>query len=217
MRARAAIRAAALVVGAALAVLGAAAIRVVWQGRSALAEGDAARAAGDVHRAIDGWRAAARHYVPLAPHVDEAYGRLAQVARAADQANDPGTALAAWRAIRSASRATTGLTTPAADLAAEADRRIVAIMAVDPESTTAAGATEDAREAWHSAVLAQVPGPSFGMAALAALGLLVWVGGLVWFGRRGVTAAGVNRRQTALSLGVVVVGAALWSIALIVA
>lgn len=225
------VRTALVVVGIVVAILGAAALRVVWQGRSALAEGDAARARGDVAAAIDHWRAAARHYLPVAPHVDAAYDRLATTARAAETAGDPATALAAWRGIRSASRATRGLTTPGSELAAEADRRIAALMAADPDGSPAAGDTPAAREAWHAARLAVVPGPSLGMTLIAALGLAGWLAGLLLFARqrrlrRPVdtsgrfapgTADGVNRRQAVVALALIVAGAATWSIGLLAA
>jgi len=98
------LRAALVGAGIAIAIVGAAAIRMVWLGRAALADGDAARKRGDLPAAIDAWRAAARDYLPFAPHVDAAYDRLATAAREAETAGDPATALAAWRAIRSASR-----------------------------------------------------------------------------------------------------------------
>jgi hypothetical protein len=192
-------------VGIAVAIAGAAAIRVMWQGHTAAAAGDAARAAGDVDGAIAHWRDAARHYLPFAEHVDHAYAQLATTARAADAAGDPAVALAAWQAIRSASRATSGLTTPAGDLAAEADRRIAALRAADPLASPAAGATPAAREAWHAAQLAARAAPSPALAALAALGLALWIGGLVWFARR----------PAAVRLAAVAAGAALWSIAMI--
>jgi hypothetical protein len=199
------IRTIVIALGVVAALAGAASIRVVVLGRSALADGDAARKRGDLPAAIDAWRAAARHYLPFAPHVDTAYRRLSTLARDAEAARDSATALAAWRAIRSASRATDGLVTPAADLAAEADRRIAALMATDPEGSSAAGATPDDRTAWHAGKLAESPGPGLGLVLLAGLGVLAWIAGLVWFAREG---------RVLVSLGLAVGGAAMWTIGL---
>ena len=63
----------------------------------------------------------------------------------------------------------------------------------------------------------RIPGPSLGMTLFAALGLAGWVAGLLLFGRRGVTADGVNRRQALVALGLIVAGAATWSIGLLAA
>jgi hypothetical protein len=202
------IRSLVIALGVVVALAGAASIRVVWLGRDAVADGDAAHERGDLPAAIDAWRAAARHYLPLAPHVDTAYRRLATLARTAETARDPATALAAWRAIRSASRATAGLITPAAELAAEADQRIAALMAADPEGSPAAGATDDVRIAWHAGKLAESPGPGLGLTLLAGLGLLAWIAGLLWFVRGG---------REVVSLVVAVAGAGLWTIGLYVA
>ena len=193
-------------VAIAVALAGAAAIRMVWLGRAALADGDAARKRGDVPAAIDAWRAAARDYVPFAPHVATAYDRLATTAREAEAANDPGTALAAWRAIRSASRATSGLVTPAEELAAQADRKIAALMAADPDASLVAGATAPARTAWQAARLEPVPGPGLGLILIAGLGVVVWVAGMVWLVRR--------RGKPWVPVGVALAGAALWMIGL---
>lgn len=203
------LRAALIGVAIAVAIAGAAAIRMVWLGRAALADGDAARKRGDVAAAIDAWRAAARDYLPFAPHVDAAYDRLATAARDAEVTGDADTALAAWRAIRSASRATAGLVTPAEELAAEADRKIAILMAGDPDASLVAGATAPARTAYHAARLAPVPGPGLGMILIAGLGVAGWVAGLVWLVRR--------RAKPWVPVPPVVaaiVGAALWMIGL---
>ena len=63
-----------------IAVLGALAIRVVIEGRGAIADGDAALAAGRPLDAIRAYEGAARWYLPFAPHVDAAYGKLRALA-----------------------------------------------------------------------------------------------------------------------------------------
>src|SRR5690606_37555849 len=86
--------------------------RALWQGKSALAEGDAALSNGEKDQAISRWRRAARWYVPGASHVDDAYDRLETLARQAEAQGDIDTALAAWRGIRSSIMATRSFYTP---------------------------------------------------------------------------------------------------------
>jgi hypothetical protein len=104
----------------ALAVIGVIGLRAVLAGRSALADGDDWMLRGKPAEAIRSYEAAARWYVPLAPHVDAAYKKLRALTGTPD-------ALLAWRAIRSAARATRSLWQPhAADLA-DADAHIAAL------------------------------------------------------------------------------------------
>jgi hypothetical protein len=101
-----------VVVALILAGLGALAIRVVLEGRDALADGDQALAEKRPGDALAAWERAARWYLPGAPHVDEAYDRLREVARRDHN-------LMAWRAIRSAALATLRRWPPDADDLAE--------------------------------------------------------------------------------------------------
>ncbi|MBV8758917.1 MAG: hypothetical protein JO257_16640 [Deltaproteobacteria bacterium] len=155
-----------------LAVLGALAIRIVVEGRAALGTGSDWVLRGKPLEAIASYEDAARWYLPLAPHVDAAYDRL----RALTTDPDPRIALAAWRAIRSAARATSGLWTPhAADLA-DADAAIANREARQPGAASPAPTTAG-REAWYRDRLARDVRPGHGAAALAALGVLAWIGG----------------------------------------
>jgi hypothetical protein len=161
-----------------LAGLGALAIRVVVEGRSALADGDDFMLRGKPIEAIASYETAARWYLPLAPHVDAAYAKLRKVA--VDP--DPAVALAAYRAIRSAARATTSLWTPhAADLA-DADAAIAQREARMPGAASP-GPTTAAREAWYAARLAHDERPGRGAAALAAFGVLLWAFGAIALAR----------------------------------
>jgi hypothetical protein len=83
-------------------LFGAAVARVLFDGRSDLAASDAAWAAGDVIGATVHARAAARAYVPFAPHVGRAYLRLRTIAQSSEARGDVETAIFAWRAIRAA-------------------------------------------------------------------------------------------------------------------
>ncbi len=179
-----------------VAGLAALALRVVFEGRAALAEGDAAMAERRVADAITGWEAAARWYLPGASHVDEAYDRLRELART--RASAP-----AWRAIRSAARATRGLWQPHAGDLAEADAALVTLAAIDPERAPAGG-DPATFSAWYGEQLARDPRPSGGSAALAIAGLVVWLVGMALLIR------GPTWRHAAISAG----GLAAWALGL---
>lgn len=189
-----------------IAVLGTLAIRVVYEGRSALAAGD--------------YETAARWYLPFAPHVDEAYAKL----RERTKSEDPAVALAAWRSIRSAARATRSLWQPHADDLAAADAAIAKLSAEAPGGGKLDGVVRDSdRLAWHRERLARDVRPSIGAAALAGIGIVLWLVGAALLVRR-------RARSSALPLGVlrapakpglaigpgalVVVGLALWFVGL---
>jgi hypothetical protein len=204
------------IVAIVLAGLGALAIRVVIEGRGALAEGDAAVAAKRSLDAIDAYETAARWYLPLAPHVDDAYAKL----RSLTASEDPATALAAWRAIRSAAHATRGLWTPHADDLAAADAAIAKLSARDPGAgrvgeKTAAPDDEATREAWQRARLARDGRPGTATAVVGGLGILLWLVGAWVLVRRGLTRTGAWIRRPALSAGAaILVGLALWLVGL---
>jgi hypothetical protein len=224
-----------------LAVFGALAIRVVVEGRAAVRAGDEAAAKGAPIAAIDHYETAARWYFPVAPHVDDAYGKL----RALAASNDPATSLAAWRAIRSAARATRSLWTPHADDLAAADAAIARLAAHDlaagqlgdeagppPEhprgsgsdaiTGSGAGAGSAAtpvdaadHEAWHRQRLAVDVRPSVGAGALAGFGILLWLGGVWALVRRGIApTGGWLRRPATASVVAIVVGLGLWFVGL---
>ena len=151
-------RAAAIVVLAIVAVIS---LRAVLAGRGALADGDDWMLRGKPREAIRSYEAAARWYVPLAPHVDAAYAKLRGLT------GDTPTGLLAWRAIRSAARATRTLWQPhAADLAA-ADAAIARLAAQDPEGG------EGRTIAWHDARLSEDLRANRGAAVLAGLGIAI--------------------------------------------
>ncbi len=156
-----------------IAVVGALAARVIVSGRSALAAGDAAAAAGDLDLAIERWETAARWYLPLAGHVDDAYTRLLDIT-----GKDRRHAVAAWRAVRSAALATRGLWTPHSDDLATANAAIAEIASRDPEGAFAGGADAAARKAFHIEQLARDPGPSRGAVTLFVLGIVCFLAGI---------------------------------------
>lgn len=191
-----------LVVTAALVVVAVAATRAVWEGGSALDDGDAALARGDRAEAIASWRRAARWYVPVVGVTGDAFDRLERLAGAAEAEGDTATALAAWQAVRGAAVAIRGATAPFDDRRRAADARIAAILAVQPAAATAAGATVVARTAWHTRILEGAVRPTRPWLALAVLGLAAMIAG-------GALAASATARTRHASL-ILALGAAAW-------
>lgn len=201
-----------VIVALVTAVLGALAIRVVSEGRAALADGDEALAGGAKLAAIRSYEVAARWYLPLAPHVGEAYAKLHTLAGS----EEPPVKLAAWRAIRSAARASRNLWQPHADDLAAADREIAKLAAADPAGGHVGekAAPEDAatREAWHRDRLARDTRASTFALVLAALGVAGWLGGGLALARRGIDATGrLVRRPALVSAVAIVLGLACWA------
>ncbi len=168
-----------IIVAVILAGLGALAIRVVVEGRTALAAGDEALARGDTDDAVASWEASARWYLPLAAHVDDAYARLIHLTQV-----DHRHALAAWRSVRSAALATRGLWSPHADELLAANAAIAELASRDPEGALAAGPDAAARKTWHTDRLARDPGPSRSGVFLSVLGLAGFLAGIALLLRR---------------------------------
>jgi hypothetical protein len=167
----------AVIVVIALALIGVISLRAVMSGREALGDGDDWMLRGKPAEAIRSYEAAARWYVPLAPHVDAAYAKLRTLTAGPD-------ALLAWRAIRSAARATRSLWQPhAADLA-DAETAIAGLEARDPEAGAGAGSSIEAREAWHRTRLSEDVRASRGAATLAGLGIVILLIGAILLVRR---------------------------------
>lgn len=203
-------RRALVVVAIAAAVLGALAIRVVVEGRDALTRGDAALADGRIDDALAGWEAAARWYLPLAPHVDDAYARLVGLARA-----DHRIALPAWRAVRRAALATSGLWTPHADDLATANAEIAELASRDPAGAAAGGADAATRKTFHAARLARPVRPGRGALVLAVLGIACGLAGAAVLLRRGFDEAGrLARRPAVVGAALAAIGVAGWAVGL---
>lgn len=196
--------------------LGVVVSRAVWEGRSALSKGDEAHAAGDIDGAIRWWRRAARWYVPLAPHVGTAYGRLETLANEAEAqaraAKTPAAArahrriaVAAWRGIRSSIYATRSFYTPFADKLGPANRHISELMAL-AEGDTAGKDKLAQRAQWHYRQLARDDSPSVLWSIIALLGFAAWLGGGVLFALRGITADDKLVTRSAIRAGVLIAG-----------
>jgi hypothetical protein len=203
------------IVALVLAVLGVLAIRVVVEGRGALSAGDDHMARGNPAEAIAAFETSARWYLPLAPHVDDAYSRL----RGLGGSEDPAVALAAWRGVRSAARATRTLWQPHGDHLAEADAAIARLSARTPGAApigapgTPSSTAE--REAWHQARLSRDGRAGLGGAVLAAFGIVLWLGGAGAMVSRGLDGGGKLIRKPALVAGAaIVVGLVCWFVGL---
>ncbi len=193
-----------------IATFGSLAIRVVVEGRSALAEGNEAAAAGRIDDAIAAWESAARWYLPLAPHVDEAYARLIELAT---QRGVRG--LAAWRAVRSAALATRHMWTPHAEDLAAADAKIADLASRDPQGAAAGGPDAETRRRFHTERLARDPRPSTGAVILAIVGLAAWIAGIGIGIRHGIDDAGRSSRRPALvGAALALAGLAGWAVGL---
>lgn len=202
---------AAIVIGFCLAVV---VTRAVWQGRGALDDGDRALEAHDSEEAIRGWRRAARWYVPLAPHVSDAYDRLEALAALAEQQGDLRTALAAWQGVRGSILATRSFYTPHEDRLDPANKKIAELMTrLDP--TPPVDMTREQLAAWHYDLLARDEAPSVAWSVIAVLGFLVWIGGGILFAMRGVSAEDRLVRRPAITAGVLVMaGLVVWLVGL---
>jgi hypothetical protein len=200
--------------GCAAFVLAVLLMRVFWDGRAALAEGDAALERRDPAEAITRWRRAARWYAPGAPHVSAAYERLEELAAAAEEAGDRATALEAWRAIRSSILATRSFYTPFPSKLERANAKIAELMALEPGPADA-GDTVEKRRAWHLALLQRDESPALGWTLLALAGFGLWIGGGFYFAFRGLDKEDRLVKRAAARAGIViVVGLLVWMVSL---
>lgn len=202
---------AAIVVGFCLAVV---VTRAVWQGRGALDAGDEALQANDTESAIRHWRRAARWYVPLAPHVADAYDRLEALAALAEKRGDLRTALSAWQGVRGSILATRSFYTPQEERLEPANRKIADLM-TRLDTTPPVDMTPEKLADWHYQLLARDESPSVGWSLLAVLGFLLWIGGGVLFAMRGVSAEDRLERRPAITAAVLIMaGLVVWLVGL---
>ena len=124
-------------------------------------------------------------------------------------------ALSAWRAIRRSVYATRSFYTPHRDRLERANEHIATLMAelegpdADPDSN------QQARRDFHAELLAKEVGPSVGWSLLALLGLLLWVGGGLYFALRGVGADDRLRPPAArLAVVLIALGLVVWMLGL---
>lgn len=189
------------IVAIVVAGVAAVSVRVVLEGRSALADGDAALADHRPSDAIAAWESAARWYLPFAPHVDEAYDRLRDYAKARSS-------VAAWRAMRRAALATRTLWQPHAGDLADANAAIANATTVDPERAPGGIAEPEAYAAWQRTLLAHDGRPSTGATLLAILGIVAWLVGM------GMLLNRADRKRFRVPAAIAALGAVAWVVGL---
>jgi hypothetical protein len=104
--------------------------RVIYSGEAEIAAGTRALQSGQVREAIACSARAAEWYVPAAPHVKVAYGRLIRIAEAAEEHRRHELALVAWRSLRAAAKSTRWLYSPYESEGQRANRAIARLMAL---------------------------------------------------------------------------------------
>lgn len=144
---------------AVVAVLGVLVGRAMLEGRAALRRANEAEARGEVEATLAFSMRAAKWYVPLAGHTPAAYDKLRELARRAEAAGDPDTALVAWQAIRGAAHATRGPWMPFEDRVREADTQIAILLAARPAPGIDRDKPRDRLIQEHRALLAGDGGP----------------------------------------------------------
>lgn len=178
-------------------------VRVACEASGELDAASVAREAGDVDGEILHLGRALRWRLPLATHDERAIDRLLEIAE-----HDPAWSLPAYREIRSALLGSRALDVPHADVLADVDGRIAAVMA-DGD----AGAMATRRAELDVASTQSRLGP--GLAAAAWLG---WVWAAAHMLRHGIDARGrpirgVGTRAGLLALGMLVAWMIAWRFA----
>ncbi len=187
----------------AAAVLAPFAIRAAWEGRAELAAAELAAAEERRDDEIVHLGRAARWRLPLASHDEVALERLMVRGHEHEQRGVEGRldALAAYREARRAILATRGFGLPEADRFHAANERIAALMAEQERDLGMDLSGKEDQEAYHLALLEQVPGPDPTRSGLAALAFLSWVIASAGFILRALDAQGRLRPRPALRWG----------------
>lgn len=179
-----------LLFAACLATLAACAGRVLVEGRASL-EASIEHRETDPRASVAHARRAASWYLPFAPHVDEAYRELRSLATSAEREGDRETAFLAWRAIRSASMSTRWIVEPRLRERREADAAIARLASEAALVSTMPNAPSPRDlERLHASALAREEAPNVGWVLVLLLGLVGWLGGMVWLVRAGLTREG---------------------------
>ncbi len=105
-------------------------VRVIYSGEAEIAAGTRALRDGQAREAIACSARAAEWYVPAAPHVRVAYGRLIRIAEAAEENRRHELALVAWRSLRAAAKSTRWIYSPYEKEGQRANREIARLMAL---------------------------------------------------------------------------------------
>jgi hypothetical protein len=168
--------------------------RAFLEARAEAGRASVALAAGDVDTAIVRLRTSARWYAPLNFYASGSLVRLQRLAEVAESRGEHDRALSAYRAIHASIHATRSFFTPQADLLAQADDHIAALMTGAPPAAFEAGRSVAERKADYLALLTPTEPRLVGV-LLALAGLVTWVGSAVAFLTWGVDGEGRALRQ----------------------
>jgi hypothetical protein len=179
--------------------------RAVLGGEREIRRSTEALEARDPDGAVSHARAAALWYVPGAPHVDVAYGRLWAIGEEAERRRQWELSLAAYRAIASASASTRWVLRPKSELVSLAVAGEARVVAKRSGSTTEEAPPRDLPAS-----------PRWIPRAAMPLAFVGWLGGITWTLRRGLDDAGHMAWRRGLpglvlaALGFVAYGVATW-------
>lgn len=188
-------------------------VRAVVEGESEIAASDAAFDKGDLPAAIEHARRSATAYVPGAPHVGRAYERLRAIALGAEAAGQPAVAFSAWQAVRSAALESRHLSTPRA---AELERANQNLARLELLARPVEGETGIRQQKLALGRLSTEPGPQGGWLLLLGASFCLTLAGLGLFAWRGLDVSGrLNGARSLWGLGLVLIGAACWTLAVL--
>lgn len=165
-------------------------VRGITEGERQLSATDAAIRQQDWKEASARARSAASWYVPGAPHVLAAYGRLLHIARTTEANNDKESAIFAWRAMRAAAEQTRWLIQPHAYELALANRAIARLSSDAPRPMLAPEESDQQADKRMQALLERRDEPRGVGVALVVVGLSMAAVGLFWLILRGVSPEG---------------------------
>ena len=191
--------------------------RAVLEARAEAARADVALATGDLDEAIVRLRNTARWYAPFNFYASDALTRLLRLAEAAEARGEHPRALTAYRGVHAAIYATRSFYTPHAELLAQADEHIAALMAAEPPAPVEGQRSPEQRKADYLTLLRPTQPSLFGV-VLAIGGLVTWVGSAVAFLTWGVDGEGrALRRLGRRSIGLLLVGWIMFAVGLRIA
>src|SRR5262249_23560641 len=145
---------------------------------------DAAWARGDLVGATVHARTAARAYVPFAPHVVEAYGRLGVIAQNCEERGDIQSALFAWRAVRAAAIGSRSIAFGNDAQRKLADLAIARLSVASQPGPSNSRDGADTAARYASALAAAVP-PRAPFDAFFVAGAALWVAAAIALTRKG--------------------------------
>lgn len=187
--------------------------RMVWESRSALAQGARAEAAGRFQDAVAAYDRAAHAYFPGNPYVPRALQALWALGERLEAGNAP-LALWAYDAIRGSIFGTRSLYLPHRDWLPRVDDRIARLRA-GLHAANSPDIPQDRALAFHRQRLAEDRSPGVGWALLLEASFWAWVAavfGLIW---KGFDAAGrMHFRPSIPWMAAIVVSFALWIVSL---